>query len=707
MAFQVSGPAVPFLPPLLALLLFGLSPVLVQDLRETDALCNADGCFVVYFQRKIFLDSWRTCKERGGNLATIKRREDAAAIATLFSTLDLRQSRTNIRVWIGLQRQPRHCTATWPLRGFSWTTGDQDTEYTNWLREYSSDTCSVPRCVVMGYSTTNPDHNLKWLDGSCSVPVDGFLCHYAYKGMCPPLWSEGGVNVFYNTPFNLVSSLLTQVPIGSSATITCPEEERSALCLLKEGGLVGWSLDPPLCSGLVSPSTCELDNGGCEHYCRAAGDLVYCECADDYELREDGRSCEPSSICSTAPCKFECLQVSDGYRCACPDGYMLTPDEHGCVDVNECLQSPCEQLCVNTPGTFQCQCRDGYSPNDEGVCEDIDECADYPCDHDCENTLGSYICHCNPGFFLIPDDPGRCQDVDECQIPGTCEQMCWNYDGGFACYCKEGYKLMTDQLSCQMTREGENQPPATPPLLWPTPQPGTAWDPTDYDYTDWPTEQDLFTDPNRVLGPDLIWATRTPQEELPFGSKLTFNWWEGEQRPQLETTHTGVLPTTSSSSSTTPDQYKDGEEEETTAVPFLSTSTTSEGAWNWWSGITNPDQSLDKVVSTDPGHQNGPEEKSQDQSTAIPTQFTVSQAPLGGGRGDDREQGDNSMWLLVGLLVPICILIVVMVALGIVYCTHCGVQPRNKNTADCYHWISGAHDKQGATNPPAGAKTCV
>uniref|UniRef100_A0A3Q2ZZH4 CD248 molecule, endosialin a n=1 Tax=Kryptolebias marmoratus TaxID=37003 RepID=A0A3Q2ZZH4_KRYMA len=104
------------------------------------------GCFVVYFERKIFLDSWRSCKAKGGNLATIKRKEDAGAIVTLFSTLDLRQSHTKVQVWIGLQRQPRQCSE-------------------------------------------NID-NFKWLDSSCSVPVDGYLCHFTNYTSKQPTWSR-------------------------------------------------------------------------------------------------------------------------------------------------------------------------------------------------------------------------------------------------------------------------------------------------------------------------------------------------------------------------------------------------------------------------------------------------------------------------------------------------------------------------------------
>ncbi|KAM7365954.1 hypothetical protein PAMP_015430 [Pampus punctatissimus] len=764
----------------LLVLFFGVSSVLGQDLKERDVLCNADGCFVVYFQRKTFLDSWRACKEKGGNLATIKRRQDATTITTLFSSLDLRHSRTKVQVWIGLQRQPRQCTTTRPLRGFSWTTGDQDTDYTNWQRDDSTSMCSVPRCVVMGYSTQEQNDNFKWLDGSCSVPVDGYLCHYAYKGMCPALWSEGAGNALYTTPFNLLSTLLTHVPFGSVATVPCPagtKEEQSVLCMLKEDGSVGWSRDPPLCSNPIeSHNWCGQDNGGCEHFCRPAGFHFYCECADGYQLEPDRQSCELSDVCKGAPCEFECLAIPDGYRCACPEGYMLAPDEHGCLDVDECLQSPCEQHCVNAPGTFKCPCWDGYQSDDKGGCEDIDECMNDPCEHACENTQGSHICHCHLGFSPVPEDPSRCQDIDECQIPGTCEQMCVNYENAFECYCKEGYELMSDDFSCRKIEEGADQSAVTPPFSWATHQPGPVWNPEVYDWnpqqshTDWPpeTEQtlDWLSDPPRVLESDVIWVTSAPQEELPYDSTLDSLTLEAEEdeedidkvgpdwveliRSQSEL---GNLPTTIStapppttSSSTTADWYEDYEEETTTVFPFLSTSTISEGAWKLWAGLTTtknqesqtpgkPEDSVtDHYMPTDSSyHYEAEEEKhplkdnmgseEEDnveftQDPAVPTQLLISvptQPPpsKGGENGDildvheDRGQKQSSTRLLVGLLVPICIFIVVMVALGIVYCTRCAVQPRNKNDTDCYHWISGAHDKQGAPSPSAGVKTHV
>lgn len=748
-----------FLLTLLLTLLFGVSIVLGQDLRERDALCSADGCFVIYFQRKTFLDSWRACKEKGGNLATIKRKEDATTIASLFSTIDLRHSRTKVRVWIGLQRQPRQCTSTRPLRGFSWTTGDQDTDYTNWQKEDSTSICSAPRCVVMSFSTQEQTDNFKWLDGSCSVTVDGYLCHYAYKGMCTALKSEGAGNTLYTTPFNLLSTLLTHVPFGSVAAVPCPsdtKEEQSVLCMLKDDGSVGWSRDSPICSDPpVSHNWCDQDNGGCDHFCRLTSAHFYCECAEGYQLAENGQNCELSNVCQGTSCEYECLPLSDGYRCACPEGYMLAPDESGCLDVDECLQSPCEQICVNAPGTFECQCQEGYNPDDKGDCEDIDECINDPCEHACENTLGSYICHCHLGYCPVLEDTSQCQDIDECQILGTCEQMCVNYEGGFECHCEEGYELLSDHYSCRKRGEGYDQSAVTPSFPWITHQPGHAWNQGDYDWnqqqshTNWPPENmqplDWLSDPPTVLDADVSWVT-SAHLDVPFDLAHGLNtqepgkdennenkeveWLEWEQRSHSTTHNTTPPPATKSTA--TPDWYN--EDKEPTAHPFLSTSTVSEGAWNWWTRITTSSQKaspedsvIDHSISTDSSYQHAGKEQhperenfqfprkvlGEKESLSVPTHFTPFLSK-GGETGDildsdleDGEKKQSSTWLIVGLLVPICIFIVVMVALGIVYCTHCTVQPRNKNATDCYHWISGAHDKQGAPDLSAGLKAHV
>ncbi|XP_061664853.1 CD248 molecule, endosialin a [Syngnathoides biaculeatus] len=742
-----SGSASPLITSLLAFFFWGFPCVSTEDVWERDSLCNADGCLVVYFQRKTFLDSWRACKEKGGDLATIKREVDAAAVHALFAAVDLRYSRTKVQVWIGLQRQPRQCAATRPLRGFSWTTGDQDTEYTNWQREYSHTMCSVPRCVVMGYNTQDPSENFKWLDGSCSVPVDGYLCHYSYKGMCPALWREGSGNAFYATPFNLLSTLLTHIPLGSVATVPCETDQQSVLCVVREDGSVGWSRDAPLCSEPpASHDWCQQNNGGCEHFCKQAGAHSYCECAEGYQLGDDGQSCLLSDACREADCQFECVPLSEGYRCACPDGYMLAPDEHACLDVDECLQSPCEHGCVNSPGSFECRCREGFRLDDEGLCQDLDECLGEPCEHACENTDGSFICHCRLGFSPQPEDPTRCQDTDECQIAGTCEQMCVNYVGGFECYCEEGSQLvLSESSSCKETGD---QAGATPPDPWLTPRPGPVWEPVDYEWPphhggpNWDPEPeqslDWLTDPPKVWGSDVIWVTSAPREDLFHPPPETVTQEEDlDGRTDLLSTAVTTTSAPTTISTTTlgfyEDEMEEEDEQETTPFPFSATSTISEGAWNWWAGfptvIQNQGNPEDEVtasdVLTDPSYHNTSREEKQsreeekhlededDVATTprdAPARVISSQPPtVANTEAVQEARGPNQSrtWLLVGLLVPICIFVVLMLVLGIVYCTRCAVRPQSKTGADCYHWISGAHDKPGAPGPSAGVKNHV
>ncbi|XP_035289418.1 endosialin-like [Anguilla anguilla] len=588
-----------------------------QDLREQDAVCQEEGCFAVYLQRRTFLDSWRSCKDRGGNLATIKRPEEAALIRDLFFGVDPRGQGARLRVWIGLQRQPRQCSPTRPLRGFTWITGDQDTQYTNWLREDQATTCSAPRCVVMMYGGSAHDQhdNFKWLDGSCALPVDGFLCRYNYKGMCPGILDEGGGPPLYTTPFNLMSTLLAYVPFGSVATVPCPEGtkgDQTVLCMLREDGSVGWSKDAPLCSD-APQNWCDRDNGGCEHFCLNTDGHYYCECSEGFVLAQDGQSCWLADACRGAPCEFECHPAADGYRCACPQGYLLAPDGRDCVDVDECLQEPCPYECVNAPGTFQCLCGEGYEiAEDDGdgdgdgdgvsECEDVDECLDEPCEHACENMPGSYACHCHLGYAPAPDDPTSCQDTDECQIPGTCQQMCVNHVGGFECHCEEGYELQIDHFSCSPVLDDEDAPTASPSFLgvssflglpWGDQGPQYAWE-----LPDWMTEPpDLEWFPT-----GLDWFTGAPGEEpvpTPHPDWIPDNpvhdWadpdWIERAKPAL-TPAPGTTPAPDwIEDETTPTPIPDWIEDETTPTPipdWFEDETTPTPIPDWFEDETTP-----------------------------------------------------------------------------------------------------------------------
>ncbi|KAJ8405852.1 hypothetical protein AAFF_G00312890 [Aldrovandia affinis] len=668
-----------------------------QELRERDAVCSEEGCFAVYLQRRTFLDSWRSCKDRGGNLATIKRPEEASLVRDLLSGME--PHGTELRVWIGLQRQPRQCSATRPLRGFTWITGDQDTQYTNWLRDDHPSTCSAPRCVVMTYGGTD---NFKWLDGSCLLPVDGFLCRYSYKGMCPGILGEGGGPALYTTPFNLLSTLLTHVPFGSVATMPCPDGtkgDQSVLCMLREDGSVGWSKDAPLCSD-AAQNWCDQDNGGCEHYCLNADAHYYCECSEGFALAEDGQSCWPADACHGAPCEFECRPAPEGYHCACPQGYLLAPDGRDCLDVDECLQEPCPHECINAPGTFQCGCGEGYQVGeDEGECEEVDECLDDPCEHACENTPGSYTCHCHLGYAPTPEDPTRCQDTDECQIAGTCQQMCVNYVGGFECYCEEGYELQPDHYSCGPIPDEQDNLSAAPSYPGVTSFLGLSWREQGLQFPwldqlpDWLTESPSL----EWLPTDLEWEEPEPTllpDWIPdHPVRAVWQWLWPSTSPAAPEESVGRGGTVSQG--LRPDvvsEYEFGVRVRGANVPNPESGVVGQEV-----GQEAYTPALLPLTSLSP-------------TTPVPGAGGKLETPVPG-EGDEAERGgrqrQDRSWLVVALLVPLSIFVVVMVALGIVYCTRCAVQPRSKSVTDCYRWITSSKPGAPAASTSATSKSRV
>nr|XP_042705695.1 endosialin isoform X2 [Chrysemys picta bellii] len=681
-----------------------------------EAACGPEGCYVVFFQRRSFLESWRSCRERGGNLATLKRHEEAAQVAELLQATGPGTGQRRL-FWIGLQRQPRQCFPQRPLRGFTWTTGDQDTLYTNWAQaEPAGGTaCSASRCVVLSYGLATQE-NFQWLEGSCTLPVDGFLCRFGFAGMCHGLATEETGPVSYTTPFGQVSSTLSHIPFGTVASVACGGAAPvSVLCMQRDDGSVGWSKEEPLC-GEELGDWCEGDNGGCQQLCVDEGPSYSCECHAGHALLPDGRSCAPADGCQNHPCQFQCVPGEDGgYRCLCPVGYTLASDGHTCEDTDECATGPCEQLCDNFPGGFQCRCQVGYEDDEAGGCADLDECNTAPCEHQCENTEGSYLCLCHLGFSPAEEAPQHCVDNDECQIPGVCQQMCVNYVGGFECYCTEGYELEADRISCA--------PLAEPPALATRQQTF---------YPHFRNQQEWGAEVLQVLGTDepfsLIQEFPDPTASPPDLSPAAPHPSTGHSAPRPSTTSppipsttTGPLdPTTSPPipSTTT------GPLDPTTTPPIPSTTTlippTSTAPPEPTNGppvphtspaitptIGPPTPSTSPPSSKSPRSPGAPAspysagegDPSADRARApLPPSEDPSTSP--GGERARRKRDDR--WLLVALLVPLCVFLVIMVALGIVYCTRCGARAKSRSVTQCYRWVTSAGSK-GPPHPPAGA----
>lgn len=93
------------------------------QLAEKDAVCYPEGCYSVFLQKRTFREAGRSCRERGGTLATMHTHEAAGVVHELLSAFEPQGSRLRFRLWIGLHRPPRQCSSARPLRGFVWVTG--------------------------------------------------------------------------------------------------------------------------------------------------------------------------------------------------------------------------------------------------------------------------------------------------------------------------------------------------------------------------------------------------------------------------------------------------------------------------------------------------------------------------------------------------------------------------------------------------------
>lgn len=651
-------------------------PAAKPPLRESDAVCYEKGCYAVFLQKRSFREAGRSCRERGGTLATMHDHEEAGVAHDLLSGFET-QGKLRLRLWIGLHRPPRQCSAARPLRGFVWVTGDQDGQFTNWLREDSPGTCAAHRCVAMTVHTSESGResadNFRWLDGSCNLALDGYICQYNYKGMCAPLDDEGSSPAVYTTPFHLISAQLTHVPYGSVAALPCPRDssdpdapaEQSVLCMERDDHTVGWSRDAPLCSVNKAPQNdwCSRDHG-CEHFCQNTGTDYYCYCSEGFILDEDGYNCKPDPLVQTDPprlssdsagpteqshmkdvcvdmgCEYDCVETLRGVRCICPPGYQMGPDGRKCSDVDECQQQPCQQVCVNIPGTFHCTCHSGYQQDDEGDCVDVDECLDdNSCEGSCENTLGSFTCQCSPGYELSAD--GDCADIDECFGQSPCQQQCQNFMGGYLCSCNHGFDLESDGLSCGPSNNDKEYSTLTP-------DPSDLVSLQDLDPVNLPWATLITPDVNFEIDTnfDEDWATETPVHLSP-GNDL--NPWD-----VLPPQHDQTVPTQTQ-------KYKTGNE------------------------IGNNAEDKPKVVVASGAV------GAKESGTAVGTGESA-QIETPGGTADSETETDkgkrkqDKSWLLVALLVPLCVFLVIMLALGIVYCTSCAVD-KSLSFSDCYRWI--------------------
>ncbi|KAK1335582.1 hypothetical protein QTO34_003373 [Cnephaeus nilssonii] len=783
---------------------------------EPRAACSPDSCYALFPRRCTFLEAWRACRELGGDLATPRTPEEAQRVDSLVGA-----GPASGLLWIGLQRQARQCQPQRPLRGFTWTTGDQDTAFTNWAQPAPGGPCRAQRCAAL---EATGEH--RWLEGSCTLAVDGYLCQFGFEGSCPALPEEAGQAgpAVYTTPFHLVSSELEWLPFGSVAAVRCQTgREASVLCVKQPEGGVSWSRAGPLCPGAGG---CSPDNGGCEQECVEEVDgHVSCRCAEGFRLAADGRSCEDP--CAQAPCEQQCEPGGpQGYSCHCRLGFRPAEDEpHRCVDTDECqIAGVCQQMCVNYVGGFECYCSEGHELEADGIScspagdmgarasQDLGE--ELLEDREDEEDGGEAWEDFDDGWTEMPGMPWMeaTQPPDfglayGPSFPEDREPQMLYLDPTWppplsaprAPYHSSVLSVTRPVVvsATRPTLPSAHQPSiisATHPPLAPAPEPPRipAMHPALRPDHQFPVISANYPDLPSVRQPP---PSTTPCPQPPRIPAMHPALRPDHQFPKISVNYPDLPsvrqpPTISATSPARPPAPQPPVISAT--YPELSTAHQSpmfpehqvaeSQATTHWPGIPAnhtplcspvpcdpscpgsqspghpPSQNLDSPAfsghylqvpcgpcpsspcacchpAPSPSHSPAPSEPTNRNAPSSPT-HTYSQTPqvpregashpqltpmpsaapsaaptaLGEASPAGRSRGDDR-WLLVALLVPTCVFLVVLLALGIVYCTRCGPHAPSKRITDCYRWVTHSGNK-GPTEPVPhrgslpGVQTC-
>jgi hypothetical protein len=201
-----------------------------------------------------------------------------------------------------------------------------------------------------------------------------------------------------------------------------------------------------------------------------------CQCADGYDLNDDGVSCADVDECAweEAPCSANatCTNNDGGYDCACNEGYA--GDGVDCADVDECEdgsnQCDVNASCTNNDGGYDCACIEGLSGDGES-CANVDECADGldMCgdNANCADATPGVQCQgaaCAPGACLdaVNALDFFCSEFQWDEFCAACAAGGFGFgnldcssvgdtcvsDSLYSCTCDEGYVLNEDGMTC-------------------------------------------------------------------------------------------------------------------------------------------------------------------------------------------------------------------------------------------------------------------
>ncbi|KAG9484319.1 hypothetical protein GDO78_009959 [Eleutherodactylus coqui] len=475
------------------------------DEVTSEFVCLDQACYSISWDDQRYSKAKKSCRVKKGHLLTVKNTVKADAISMLMAEA----LHEDARVWIGLEH-PHDAKCQdfqQTLRGFTWVTGDNHTDYTNWMNVEQKNCDAL--CVTVSKDGT-------WEETQCDYKADGYLCEISYSLTCSSPVLPFSYNVTYYHPLLGKGQIGGPVfPPGTIANISTLSNITKLSCKEKSDGTAAWSSETP------GAWSCRIENGGCEHECIERSNIAECSCPPGSEFKADFRGC--TKPCDPNPCSQLCALYSNppGFLCMCDEGYTLAADGKTCEDIDDCAASPsiCEHHCTNTIGGFVCGCKPGFEmveancdtgDNCVTVCLDIDECLNPTtmCEHECENFPGGYRCYCDEGFIIDDKNPNKCKrfcntsnceaecdvnnndscqcpegyivdqnedgenictDLDECD-PSPCDWSCTNTYGSFLCTCPEGYTMHNDACIPPTEAPGTELPSATPSQTSP-PQP--------------------------------------------------------------------------------------------------------------------------------------------------------------------------------------------------------------------------------------------
>lgn len=267
-------------------------------------LCDGNDCRTVIRGALNFKTAERVCRDRNGELMTVRSKESENIIEDLLEG-------TAGNFWIGLRLPDGRCSdLSSPLRGYEWTAGSSAhiPSFINWKNGVQ--VCS-PQCVSLS-------NNQQWAERPCWDKVDGFMCEKFQQFTC-------------QTPQMEARALSDPSVFKSTEDWTCSDAPCEHKCTEVEGGYkcscfpgyIPSSQDLHMCILHCSQKKCPI---------RCDRNTHDCFCPEGY-VRSDN-FCEDINECEMQEqCEHFCNNTLGSFVCSCRDRFILE-NEVNCVRID-------------------------------------------------------------------------------------------------------------------------------------------------------------------------------------------------------------------------------------------------------------------------------------------------------------------------------------------------------------------------------------